>query len=201
MEIIIPTDATEPIEVLILDGSLVPITGKSDILISIRRTSDDYYYDFDDDTFKNSGWTTRREAMTEVDSVNDPGVYGYDFDTSAITNKTTDDTYMIRVDQSPGTDAKNLPQGGEIKEGQWVDDTVDGIADLDSDISALQSDITTMQVDVTFIKHIEGGRWKIDEITKQMIFYEDDNVTEVARFNLFTNGVPSVANPDERQRV
>ena len=30
-----------------------------------------------------------------------------------------------------------------------------------------------------------GGRWKIDKDTDQMIFYKDDNVTEVARFNLY----------------
>lgn len=37
---------------------------------------------------------------------------------------------------------------------------------------------------VEFIKDIEGGRWKIDQDTNQMIFYKSDNVTEIARFNL-----------------
>jgi hypothetical protein len=37
---------------------------------------------------------------------------------------------------------------------------------------------------LAFIKDIEGGRWIIDDIAKQMIFYKDDNVTEIARFDL-----------------
>lgn len=118
----IQTGATERIEALILDGSLVPLTGKTDILVSIRRVSDGFFYDFNDDTFKAAGWTTRQQAMTEIDATNAPGEYRYDFDTSAVTNSATDDTYEVRVDQSPGTDAKNVPQVGEIKVGQLVDE-------------------------------------------------------------------------------
>jgi hypothetical protein len=136
----IQTGDTERIEVLILDGSLDPITGKTDILISIRRISDGYWYDFDDDTFKNSGWTDRQEAMTETDSTNDQGVYHYDFDTSAITNAATDDTYEIRVDQSPGTDAANVPMTGEIKVGAFIDD-------LDSPVSEVVNDILDAVID------------------------------------------------------
>lgn len=117
----IQTGATEPIEVLALDAALDPVTGKTDLLLSIRRKSDDFFYDFDDDTFKTSGWTDRQVALTEVDATNAPGEYAYDWDTSAITNETADDTYEIRVDQDPGTDVKNLPQVGEIKLGQFVD--------------------------------------------------------------------------------
>lgn len=157
METVIPTDGSERIEALILDGSLDPLTGKSDILISIRRKSDGYWYDFDDDTFKASGWTTRQQAMTETDSTNDPGVYHYVFDTSVITNATADDVYMIRVDQSPGTDAANLPQTGELKTGIHIDQ-------------------------IQLINDVEGGKWKRDGT--QMIFYKADNTTEVMRFNL-----------------
>jgi hypothetical protein len=47
---------------------------------------------------------------------------------------------------------------------------------------------------------IEGGRWKLEN--NQMIFYEDDNSTEVARFNLFdSNGSPTMENVYDRQRV
>ena len=53
---------------------------------------------------------------------------------------------------------------------------------------------------VTFIKHIEGGRWRI--IANQMIFYEADNVTEVARFNLKSSaGTPTMTNVFERTRT
>jgi len=59
---------------------------------------------------------------------------------------------------------------------------------------------TALQTDVTFIKDIEGGRWRL--VGTQMIFYKDDNTTEVARFNLFDeNGGESASDTFERARV
>jgi hypothetical protein len=53
-----------------------------------------------------------------------------------------------------------------------------------------------------FVRDIEGGRWKIDTATNQMIFYAPDNVTEIARFNLFdSDGVPASEDVYERTRV
>ena len=47
---------------------------------------------------------------------------------------------------------------------------------------------------------MEGGRWKL--VNNQMIFYEDDNLTEVARFNLYdASGSPTTDNVYERRRV
>ena len=55
-------------------------------------------------------------------------------------------------------------------------------------------------LDVAFIRNIEGGRWVIEN--NQMIFYGEDNTTEVARFELSdTNGNPSMANVMERVRA
>jgi hypothetical protein len=49
---------------------------------------------------------------------------------------------------------------------------------------------------------VSYGRWKIDKAANQMIFYKADNVTEVARFNLFDdNGVPTFDGVFERQKV
>jgi len=50
---------------------------------------------------------------------------------------------------------------------------------------------------VDFIHSIEGGKWKI--VNNQMIFYESDNSTEIARFNLF--GDPGMEHMTERERV
>lgn len=44
--------------------------------------------------------------------------------------------------------------------------------------------LTQLGIDVSFIKSIEGGRWIIDTALNQMVFYKDDNTTEVARFDL-----------------
>jgi hypothetical protein len=51
-----------------------------------------------------------------------------------------------------------------------------------------------------FTKGIEGGRWHI--VDNQMIFYKDDNVTEIARFNLLNNsGGPTSTAVMQRLRV
>ena len=46
------------------------------------------------------------------------------------------------------------------------------------------------------------GRMRIDDITKQLILYKADNVTEVNRWNLFNSaGVPASTNIFDRQKV
>jgi len=165
----IQTGATERIEALVLDGSLTPLTSKTDILVSVRRWSDGFFLDWNDDTFKSSGWTTRQQAMTEVSAANAPGEYQYDFDTSAITNPAADDTYEVRVDQSPGTDAKNLPQVGEIKVGQFVDD-------IDAAVSSRAAPGDEMAL---VDNAIEAG--KFDESTAFPLKADDSGATQVAR--------------------
>jgi len=39
-------------------------------------------------------------------------------------------------------------------------------------------------VDLRFTRFMTTGRWVIDENTNEMIFYKDDNTTEIARFDL-----------------
>lgn len=137
----IQTDATERIEALMLDGSLSPLTGLSDVLLSIRRVSDDFWYDFSDDTFKSTGWTTRQQVMAETDATNDPGAYDYDFDTSAITNAAADDTYQLRVDCAS---AANVPQTGELKVGQFVDELdapISGVPDAADNADAVWDEV------------------------------------------------------------
>lgn len=51
-------------------------------LVSIRRTSDDMYLDFADNTFKSSGWTTRLATMTEVNASLAEGCYKYAWNSS-----------------------------------------------------------------------------------------------------------------------
>jgi hypothetical protein len=108
----------ERIETLIVDNSGEPVTGLSNVLLTIRRVSDDYWLDFNDNTFKASGWTTRQKVMAELDATNDAGVYYYDFDTSGF----PDDTYQMRVECVSGD---NVPQTGELKTGGYVDNISD----------------------------------------------------------------------------
>lgn len=62
------------------------------------------------------------------------------------------------------------------------------------------NEIGQITEDLTFLQDIEGGKWQITG--NQMIFYKSDNVTEVARFNLFDDaGVAAVLNVFKRERV
>lgn len=136
----VQTGATVPIEVIILDDSLDPLTGKTDILLSCRRKSDGWWLDFNAPMqFRNSGWTTRQQQLSELDATYDQGAYGYDLVLSAITNMVADDTLELRVDQSPGTDAANVPQTGEIIVGQWADQ----IDDIETDTNEIQGKLPT----------------------------------------------------------
>jgi len=56
--------------------------------------------------------------------------------------------------------------------------------------------------DIEFIKDIEGGRWKIDTVLNQMIFYKSDNSTTVATFDLKGSGeTATTENVFERTRA
>jgi len=59
---------------------------------------------------------------------------------------------------------------------------------------------TDMSSSLAFVENIEGGRWHMSGT--QMIFYENDNATEIARFDLKdANGNATPSNPFERTRV
>ena len=55
------------------DGDAV--AGATLLKVKIKRDADDFFFDFDDTTFKSSAWTTIAEAMSEIDGTNAPGEY------------------------------------------------------------------------------------------------------------------------------
>ena len=149
----IQTGAKEPIEVMILDTSGEPITALANINVRIRRTSDGFFFDWADDTFKASPGTLDR-VLSEVSATLDPGRYILNtaphtggFATASITNPTANDTYQVTVDQITGTNASNVPQIGEIKVGQYVDN-------LDATVStrATAAALATVQADTDNIQ-------------------------------------------------
>ena len=73
---------------------------------------------------------------------------------------------------------------------------------IESISEGVWSDVIATQLvsDVDLIKQIETGRWKIENY--QMIFYEDDNITEIMRFDLFDEaGDPANTDIFDRRRV
>ena len=59
-----------------------------------------------------------------------------------------------------------------------------------------------VKIDQKMARYIHTGRWIVDESSKQMIFYQDDNETEIARYDLFDrNGNSSITELFERKLV
>lgn len=108
---------TEPIEAMIRDGAGEPLTGKADIVASIRRASDGLTYDWNDGAWRSfASCTIARKALSEVDADAYPGQYE-----TAFTTPDADDIYQVTVDQYPRAEAGNVPQPGEIRAGAWAD--------------------------------------------------------------------------------
>jgi hypothetical protein len=127
-EVRIQTGATEPIEVLIVDAFRVPIVGLTNVKAKIRRLSDNLLFDWSDNAFK-AVPTALLQTLVTINAASFPGEYRLDssphvkgFNTSAIVNPVTDDVYRVTVVQD-GTpqSAANVPQIGEIKEGDFID--------------------------------------------------------------------------------
>lgn len=58
----------------------------------------------------------------------------------------------------------------------------------------------TIDSNVSFLKDIEGGKWTI--VNNQMVFFKADNMTEIARFDLFDgDGNRTMTNVLTRERV
>jgi hypothetical protein len=59
-----------------------------------------------------------------------------------------------------------------------------------------------VKIDQKLARYIHTGRWQVDEDTKEMIFFQDDNTTEIARYALFDRtGAASITELFERRLV
>ena len=58
-----------------------------------------------------------------------------------------------------------------------------------------------VEIDSRLTRHFTVGQWEIDKTTNEMIFYQDDNVTEMGRFDLKdSTGAPSTGEVFKRIR-
>ncbi len=114
------------------------------------------------------------------------------------------DIGTIQVDIN-SIDTRLLSIEGDIGTIQTDISSISGnIVTIQTDIATIKTDISDLKVTSQFMADIEGGRWKVDVGANQMLFYKADNVTEVARFNLFDELGTPTADPSriaERRRV
>ncbi len=59
-----------------------------------------------------------------------------------------------------------------------------------------------VKIDQKMTRYIHTGRWQVDENTNQMIFFQDDNETEIARYSLHDrDGASSITELFERKLI
>lgn len=69
-----------------------------------------------------------------------------------------------------------------------------------ADLAQISGTLGNIEANVDRLIDIQYGRWYI--VNDQMIFYKEDNVTEVARFDLFdNNGNPTMDAVFDRVKV
>jgi len=149
MSIRIQSGDTEQFYYKIFDQDGAPLTGVTGLKLRISRVSDDYILDWNDDTFKASGWTTIEQTLSEVDTTNLPGLYKLSggLDTSAITNMASEDTLLAHVEEDPATNLI-IANTIELNVGNWADDIASILvdtADMQPRVVAIETDTNEIQ--------------------------------------------------------
>ncbi len=157
----------------LFNQSGVAITGAA-VTVKIMRDADDFLWDFDDSTFKVSGWVDETGDMTEPDSTNMAGLY----ELAVVITAFDDGTYTILVNYA-GTPAQAGTDEFQVEDGELAHDAL----------------IT----DIKFLRQYEEGRWKIDTTTNQLTIYAADGTTALITYNLKdADGVATSDTPYER---
>lgn len=99
---------------VVVDRSGTVITGSTTLTVELERGADGYFWDWNDSTFKASGWTTKAGALAAVSDANAPGWYqrvgGW--------NSTAQSAGFYWVTyRDTASAAGNMPQSEEIRMG------------------------------------------------------------------------------------
>ncbi|RLC88901.1 MAG: hypothetical protein DRJ03_01280 [Chloroflexi bacterium] len=200
-----------PLSLQIVDGAtdqypqaeIYDNEGNNLTTISLSHVGDGLYqpsspYTMPDEVFINAVYIVYSDSGHTTES----GVYLRDMDTFVAIDP---DDYKAVVSALATTAQLAAAQAAIIAEVDANETKIDALpsaVDIDTQLSSSHGAGDWSSADIDFLKHIEGGRWKIDTVTNQMRFYKADNVTEVARFNLLdADGAPASADVFERVRV
>ena len=116
---------------------------------------------------------------------NDESTGTFVFDTTSIVSDTVWDELKSEHTTSGTMGLAMTEMSGTISDIDTSLTVVSGNIDTaNTNIESLQAEVLLVSGAIDFIKSIEGGKWIIDETVNQMIFYKNDNSTEIARFNL-----------------
>jgi len=98
------------------------------------------------------------------------------------------DQYVVEYDLTDGT-----------KDTLIAEDLIVRDIATETSLQDVRSRVILLQTDLTIVRKVETGRWKIDETTNKMFFYDDDGVTPILEFDLKDEaGLPSYERVFER---
>jgi hypothetical protein len=117
-------DTSVSMELLIVDSSGVPVTGQTPF-IKIRRQLDNFYLDFNDGTFKNSGWTSPTHVLNEIGATYSPGLYQLIWDSSIII--TSEGNYAVEYFPNIVNYSQDIDYLYFVNRPMDLNSTIDGI--------------------------------------------------------------------------
>lgn len=182
----IQTGDTEPIEIFVLDAYGQPLSGLSNLRLSVRRVSDDYFFDWADNTFKSSGISQQQVTLSEIDPINASGMYKLNvgghvagFNTSLIQNHIDGDTYVFMAVQDGSPDnASNMPQFGSVSVGGFID-FVDQAVSQNADPSEVTGALQALRLDQLVSSSAGGNAPAAGSFMQQMLDGLDPNASFV----------------------
>ena len=161
------------------------LTGMTTVKAKMRRISDGLMLDWSDYTFKTPVTVVQKlQTFTEVDATNFPGEYQGTFNTSSISNPSTDDIYEITVVEDGTEDAANLPQVGEVRVGNWVDsieNILTNVLSMNNRLPLTPAD----EVSVSLILKILKNKLVLEDgTTGNWVLYDDDDATPLITWSV-----------------
>jgi hypothetical protein len=115
------------VRLLAIDANGAHVNGLTTLLVRVSRASDDFYFDWSDNTFRSLPLSVDK-ALVQVDVSLSPGEYKLNtaahvngFDTSRITNAIAEDVYRFTANEIGTTLCANMPQFAELRVGGFVD--------------------------------------------------------------------------------
>jgi len=125
MSIYVRKSDSEPIQLDVKDITGQPLLGATGVLVRIRRDSDGFWLDWDDNVYKAGPWIERDKLAFPVDPTLAPGIYviGGGYPTASISNAVDDDHYLAFTVNSGAADTALavLPPPMEFRVGFWAD--------------------------------------------------------------------------------
>lgn len=180
------------------------ISGQSDIQTDISNTELNLTNEINQNETKIDNLISGQSDITTEINQNETKIDTLVSGQSNIVNEI--DNNETKIDNLQ-TDVTNIDNNVSLMDGKVdnvqsdVDNIEINLTNLNSTVSGQDTKLDDILTNIQFLIDVEGGAWKIDEITNEMIFYKADNTTEIMRFNLYDlNGLPSHEVVAERRR-